>query len=247
MIGDGFLVRSLAVTYPDGATIGEHDHPWAQLVYGRSGVMRVATPGASWLVPPTRAIWLPARQPHEIQMRGAVALRTLYLSPQIVTDMPAEAVALEVAPLLGELTLHILKIGMLDPAEPPHARLAGVLTDLVHCARREDLSLPLPRDRRALALAEQIQANPEDQSDLASLARAAGTSLRTLQRLFPRETGLSLEAWRHKARMIHGVARLAAGAPVTAAALDCGYDSASAFITAFRRQFGATPGRYRLA
>jgi AraC-like DNA-binding protein len=246
MIGDGFLVRSLAVTYPDDATIGEHNHPWAQLVYGRSGVMRVATPGTSWLVPPTRCIWLPARRPHEIQMRGAVALRTLYLSPDIVMDLPPEAAALEVAPLLAELILHILKIGMLDPAQPPHARLAGVLTDLIHSARHEDLSLPLPGDRRALALAEQVQANPDDQSNLASLARATGSSLRTLQRLFPRETGLSLEAWRHKARMIHAVAKLAAGVPVTAAALDCGYESASAFITAFRRQFGSTPGRYRL-
>jgi AraC-like DNA-binding protein len=32
---------------------------------------------------------------------------------------------------------------------------------------------------------------------------------------------------------------------VTAAALDCGYESPSAFITAFKRQFGVTPGRFR--
>lgn len=247
MIGDGLVVRSLAVTYPDGAMLGEHNHPWSQLVYGRSGVMRVTTPGASWLVPPTKAIWLPAHRPHDIQMRGAVALRTLYLSPEIVSDLPAEAVALEVAPLLAELTLHILKIGMLDPSQPSHVRLAGVLVDLIRDARHEDLFLPLPSDRRAAALAEQLQANPQAHSDLGSLARAAGSSLRTLQRLFPRETGLSLEAWRHKARMIHAVARLAAGVPVTAAALDCGYESTSAFISAFRRQFGATPRRYRLA
>jgi AraC-like DNA-binding protein len=247
VIGDGFVVRSLAVTYPDDALIAEHDHPWAQLVYGRSGVMRVATPGASWLIPPTRAIWLPAGRPHEIQMRGVVALRTLYLAPEIVTNLPSQAAALEVAPLLAELILHILNIGMLDPAFAPHVRLAGVLTDLIYSARCEDLSLPLPSDRRALALAERVQANPHDKSNLASLARTTGSSLRTLQRLFPRETGLSLEAWRHKARMIHAVAKLAAGVPVTAAALDCGYESASAFITAFRRQFGATPGRYRLA
>jgi AraC-like DNA-binding protein len=54
-----------------------------------------------------------------------------------------------------------------------------------------------------------------------------------------------LEAWRQKARLIAGAAALSAGAPVTAAALDCGYESPSAFITAFKRQFGVTPGRFR--
>src|SRR6202042_3089873 len=79
---------------------------------------------------------------------------------------------------------------------------------------------------------------------LAELARGAGASLRTLQRLFPTETGLTLEAWRQKARLITAVAMLSGGAPVAVTAADCGYDSPSAFINAFRRQFGVTPGRH---
>jgi AraC-like DNA-binding protein len=34
---------------------------------------------------------------------------------------------------------------------------------------------------------------------------------------------------------------------VTQAALDAGYQSASAFIAAFKRAFGTTPARYRAA
>lgn len=245
MSGDGFLVRSLASTYPDGMVIADHDHPWGQLVYGRSGVMRVTTQGRAWLAPATRAVWLPPLRPHAIHMSGAVAMRTLYLAPRVAQPLPAEVCVLEVGPLLRELVLHILTLGMLDPAVDEHARLAGVLIDVIAAAPREDLALPLPIDPRALALAQQVQAAPDDRTDLPGLARAAGASLRTLQRIFPRETGLSLEAWRQKARMIHAVAALCAGSSVTGAALDCGYDSPSAFITAFRRQFGVTPGRYR--
>lgn len=247
MSGDGFLVRSLAATYPDGMVLADHDHPWGQLVYGRSGVMRVTTEGRAWLAPATRAVWLPPQRPHAIRMSGAVAMRTLYVAPRVAQPLPAEACVLEVGPLLRELVLHILTLGMLDPAVPEHARLAGVLIDLIAAAPREDLALPLPNDPRALALAQQVQTAPDDRTDLPGLARAAGASLRTLQRIFPRETGLSLEAWRQKARMIHAVAALCAGSSVTGAALDCGYDSPSAFITAFRRQFGVTPGRYRPA
>ena len=209
--------------------------------------MRVTTEGRSWLAPATRAVWLPPFRPHSIRMTGAVALRTLYLSPAVAAPLPDAACVMEVGPLLRELVLHILALGMLDPGVPEQVRLAGVLIDAIARAPREDLALPLPQDPRALALAEAIQAAPGDRSGLPDLARSAGASLRTLQRIFPRETGLSLEAWRQKARLIQAVARLSAGASVTGAALDCGYDSPSAFIAAFRRQFGVTPGRYRPA
>src|SRR5437763_15909700 len=79
---DGFPVRGLAQTYRDGHVLDRHTHPWAQLVYAASGTMRIATPCATWLTPPTRAIWVPGGTPHEIEMRGVVAMRTLYLAPR---------------------------------------------------------------------------------------------------------------------------------------------------------------------
>jgi len=245
-IGDGFSVRSAATTYPDGWRLHRHDHPWGQLAFCNSGVMRVVSDTAAWLAPPTRAIWLPAGVAHEIVMRGEVASRFLYIAPELAERLPTEPGVLEVVPLLRELILHILKIRMLDPKTPAHDRLGGLLIDLLVEARPQDLALPLPHDRRALALAERVQGAPADPAPLADLARHAGASLRTLQRLFPVETGLTLEAWRQKARLIAAVASLSAGAPVAVTAADCGYDSPSAFISAFKRQFGVTPGRFRI-
>jgi AraC-like DNA-binding protein/quercetin dioxygenase-like cupin family protein len=241
---DGFDVRSLAVTFRHGAVIGRHAHSWGQLVFAKHGVMRVVTGGAAWLVPATRAIWLPAGLIHEISMRGEVAMRTLYLAPARAEALGSEATALDVSPLLRELILHILKLGMLSSARPEHDRLAGLLMDLLAAAPPEPLFLPLPRDTRARRVAERVQDQPHSDDHLGRLAREAGASLRTLQRLFPRETGLTLEAWRQRARLIHAAARLSAGASVTHAAMDCGYQSVGAFIAAFRRQFGVTPGRY---
>jgi AraC-like DNA-binding protein len=245
-LGDGFCVRSAATTYPDGWRLHRHDHPWGQLAFCHSGVMRVVSDTTAWLSPPTRAIWLPAGVAHEIVMKGEVASRFLYIAPALAAPLKPEPCVLEVVPLLRELILHVLRLRMLDPKRPQHDRLAGLLIDLLVEARPQDLALPLPRDRRALALAERVQAAPAEPASLAELARHAGASLRTLQRLFPAETGLTLEAWRQKARLIAGAALLSGGTPVTAAALDCGYDSPSAFITAFKRQFGVTPGRFRL-
>ena len=245
--GDGYLVRSAASTYPDGMRLDRHDHPWGQLAFCNSGVMRVVSDAAAWLAPPTRAIWLPTGAAHEIVMKGEVATRFLYLAPELASPLPTAAGVVEVVPLLRELILHILKLRMLHPDEPEQDRLARLLVDLLMRARPIDLVLPLPSDRRALAFADQVQDAPADSAGLADLARRAGASLRTLQRLFPAETGLTLEVWRQKARMVAGAAALSGGAPVAVTAADCGYESPSAFITAFKRQFGVTPGRYRAA
>ena len=242
--GDGFDVRSLAVTFRDGHRLPSHSHPWAQLVYARSGLMHVTTQGRVWFVPPTRAIWIPAGLVHDIGVRGEVALRTLYISAERARGVNRAAEALEVSPLLSELILHILAVGMLDPARAEHDRLAAVLMDLVVAAPAIDLALPMPRDPRALKLAEWLRADPADKTDLETLAAEAGASQRTLQRCFSDETGLTIETWRQKARLVHSAAALASGISVTEAALDCGYDSPSAFIAAFRRQFGVTPGRF---
>ncbi|WP_293906426.1 helix-turn-helix transcriptional regulator [Phenylobacterium sp.] len=242
---DGFPVRGLAVTYRDGHRLDRHTHPWAQLVFAASGTMRVSIPDAAWLAPPTRAIWVPGGTPHEIEMRGTVAMRTLYLAPSGADARLAACRAIEVAPLLRELILHIVRLGMLDIDDPAHARLEDLLVDLLAAAETAPLELPLPADPRARAFAQRLLADPGAEASLAALARGSGASLRTLQRLFLAETGLSLDAWRGRARMQQAVVCLSSGGSVTSAALDAGYQSPSAFIAAFKRTFGVTPARWR--
>ena len=242
---DGYPVRGLAVTYPDGHWLNTHTHPWAQLVYAASGVMQVTTPGAAWLVPPTRAIWVPGGTPHGIRMRGAVAMRTLYLSPVDPDARLAECRALEVGPLLRELILHIVRLGMLSLEPAGEQTLANLLIDLLAVEQTAPYALPLPTDPRARAFADRLLAEPAEAAPLAELALRSGASLRTLQRLFQRETGLPLEVWRARVRMQQGMVSLSGGAAVTQAALDAGYQSPSAFIAAFKRAFGVTPARYR--
>ncbi|MDD3836899.1 MAG: helix-turn-helix domain-containing protein [Phenylobacterium sp.] len=232
------------MTYRDGETIERHSHSWGQLIYAASGTMRVATDEAAWLVPPTRAIWVPPRVAHEIHMRGQTAMRTLYIAPERASALPPACRALEVSPLLRELVLHIVG-GMLSADAPEDERLCGVLIDLLARSEATPLGLPLPKDPRARRLAEAFLADPGNAAPLAALAREAAAGLRTLQRRFAAETGLTLEAWRTRARLQHGLVQLADGASVTAAALEAGYASPSAFIAAFKAAFGVTPAKYR--
>lgn len=241
---DGHDVRSLSLTYYDGFHVGGHRHDWAQLIYARSGMMRVIAQGHVWFVPSTRALWIPAHTDHEFSCKGKVAFRTIYVAAERARVVTRGIGAFEVAPLLGELILHILSVEMLDPALPAQERLAGLLVDLVNAAPSVDLMLPLPSDTRAARLAAHFQDHPEDTSDLQQLAVRFAASVRTLQRCFKRETGLPIDAWRQKARLVASTASLASGRSVTDTALDCGYNSASAYIAAFKRQFGMTPRQF---
>jgi AraC-like DNA-binding protein len=237
-------VRSLSATYRDGHHVGRHNHDWAQVIYAQRGMLRVMADQQVWLVPPTRALWIPPGLEHEFIVKGEVGLRTLYVAPARSAAVARGVETFEISPLLRELILHILSLQILDPSIAAQDRLAGVLVDLINDAPPIDLVLPLPGDARARRLADHFQAQPCDRRGLAQLATSAGASLRTLQRLFHTETGITIDAWRQKARLIAATVPLAEGAKITAAALDCGYDSPSAFTAAFKRQFRMTPSQF---
>jgi AraC-like DNA-binding protein len=143
---------------------------------------------------------------------------------------------------MRELVLHAVRLGMLRQSIPSEARLARVVVDQLETLPTVPLQLPMPRDDRARRAAERLLLDPGEPIDEA--ARVAGASKRTLERLFRSETAMTLGRWRQRLRLIEALRLLAAGQPVTRVALDVGYDSPSAFITAFRRELGTTPGRY---
>jgi AraC-like DNA-binding protein len=236
-------IRCLAATYYDGFHIRPHRHRWGQLIYAAAGLMRVNAGGTLWIVPPARAVWVPAGVEHEIRARGDFAMRTLYFPAPLSAGLPGECCALDVSPLLRELVLELVERCPVDAADEPGMRLAAVAIDRIAEARTLPLQLPLPRDPRALRLAEALGADPANPAGLAELARAAGASPRTIQRLFLAETGLPFAQWRQRLRLLHGATALGAGKSVTEAGLEAGYAGTSAFIAAFRRHFGVTPSR----
>lgn len=235
------VVRSLAMTYYAGHHLEAHSHPWGQLVYAASGVMRVTLQNTFWVVPPTRAIWAPPDVHHEIDARGDYSMRTIYIAPEFSDRLPTAGGALQVTPLLRELVLRIVAIGMLDDAQ--HAALIHVLLDELTQAQTSQMSLTFPRDRRARVVAERLSQDPTTGLDLATIAADAGASARTIQRLFRDETGLRFTQWRRRLRVLNALQLLNDGVSVTVAGVEAGYASTSAFVAAFREEMGFTPAK----
>jgi AraC-like DNA-binding protein/quercetin dioxygenase-like cupin family protein len=237
-------VRTLALRLPTRYRIEEHDHGWAQLVYAVRGVMRVEAAAKEWVVPPLRSLWVPAGMRHSILTNGETWLRTVYLHPELAAGIAPDIRVLEVPPLLREVLLEVVRVGLLDPQDELHQSLTTIL--LAQLARAPELAfeLPLPEDPRARRVADRVRGALDQNASLAELAPGSGASRRTLERLFLAETALSFARWRQQARLQHAVCRLAEGVDVTTLAFECGYESVSAFVAMFRHALGTTPGQY---
>jgi AraC-like DNA-binding protein len=237
-------VRSVSVSYASRTTWCKRESAWGQLVFASRGMLAVHTADGVWVVPPHRAMWVPPGLAHDVEMLGRVALHTVYLRAPLARGLPATCRMLDVSPLLRELLRRALRRGTLDRRVPAERHLVDVLLDELAPLPLGPVDLPTPRDPRAARAAAIVRAAPNARHPLAEVAREAGASARTLERLFRAETRLGFGAWRQRARLLRALVLLAEGTPVTNVALAVGYESPSAFVAAFRRALGATPGRY---
>jgi AraC-like DNA-binding protein len=233
-----------ATTYPSGSVIPPHRHRRAQLVYAPEGVMTVTTERGMWVVPPQRAVWVPALTTHQIRATGRLSMRSLFIQPGAAAELPTECCVVAVPPLLRELILYAVTRPRLYEPGSPDERIMAVILDQIRSLAVTPLHLRMPGDQRLQAIATAMTANPEDARTLDDWARTVGASSRTLARLFLAETGMSFRHWRQQVRLLEALRRLACREPVTTVALDLGYDSPSAFIAMFKRALGTTPGQY---
>jgi AraC-like DNA-binding protein len=230
--------------YEAGDTTGMHSHDRAQLVHGETGVMSVRTERGAWLVPPGFAVWVPATMEHQVIAVTALRMATLYVREGSPVPALTDCAVVSVPTLARELILRTVTLPDTYSDDGPESRLVSVLRDELTALEPAPLHLPLPVDRRARAVTDRLIETPADPRELEDWGRAVGASGRTLARLFSAETGLSFGRWRQRRRLLAALERLAAGSQVTTVALDLGYKSPSAFIAMFRRELGATPGRY---
>ena len=243
-LGLGVPVMGLSDDHAPDRPIPPHRHDAAQLIHAARGVMKVRTDQGLWVVPPARAVWVPALATHSIDMIGVVELRTIYLDPAFASLDGDHCRVVQVSALLRAAILRVIEFGPDYPAEGPEANLAAVIRDELRMAEIAPLHLPTLTDPRAKRVTEAFEADPADRRSRAEWARIAGASERTLERLFHAEVGMSFGRWQRQVRLLRALELLAQGRNVTEVALDVGFETPSAFIAMFRAAMGTTPGRY---
>lgn len=221
-----------------------HSHPWVQFSYAISGVLEVQTAQGRFIAPSQRAVWIPAGIKHRVQCSARTQIRSLYINSKVLHDAPQNCRVVEVSPLLKELIRVFADLPVEYDQHGAEGRLADVLLDQLTHAPDMGLMLPLPADKRLQKIVAQLQKYPDATDTLSQWAQRLHVSEKTLSRLFIQQTGLTFRLWRQRLRLLSALPLLEQKQAVTEVALACGYESTSAFITAFREHFGSTPGEF---
>ena len=103
-------VAAMPKDFASGSRFLPHVHERAQLIYATVGAMRVSTDDGMWMVPPQRALWMPAGVRHSIVMLSDLTMRTLYLREDAAPFMPGVCRVLPVSPLLRELIVRATEL-----------------------------------------------------------------------------------------------------------------------------------------
>ncbi len=228
---------------PRGMGWPMHAHGEAQLTFAASGMVQVHTEAGRWLVPPQLAAWIPAGVAHQVEVLTDAELWMVHWqtpamrkwSPPTLLD---RAFALRVTPLLRSL----LDAAFVPSIEPGKAELlVRLMLHELNMTADAPTFLPLPTSPIGQRVAEVAFADHQNRLDVAELAARAATSVRTLSRLFPAETGLTFKAWRQRARIAHAMDRLARGNAIAQVSAEAGFASTAAFSCAFRQVTAMTP------
>lgn len=237
-------VTSSATDYPDNWFIEPHCHAKHQLIYAIEGVMVVHSDQGQWTVPPSRGIWMPCGHVHAVRCIGAVKMRSVFVRPDHLPDLPTQTRAVSISPLLSELIKT--SVGIPAPCEPDsrEGRVMRLIVDELALLPTLPLHLPQPRDARLKTICSVLQNDPADSSTLAQWSERLSLDEKTIQRLFNKDTGMTFGQWRQQSRLLLALERIAVGEKIIDVAGALGYDSPSAFATMFKKQFGKTPSHF---
>ncbi len=249
-------VRIRARIAPVDTHFQPHSHAWAQLAYCATGVVKVTAEQSgqtadqvSYIVPPSRAVWIAPGAQHLVTVLEAAELRTLYIDASVIPSGWTGCRVIVVSPLLRE-AIHALDASAGQPLSAAREQLLSrLILDEISHADTQALGVPLPHpqsgDKRLRALCEAVLRAPSERATLAEWAAEIGASERTAARLFRHELGLSYQQWRQQAILAHALPLLARGQSISAVAAASGYASDSAFSAMFKTAMGQSPSYFQ--
>ncbi|WP_453932666.1 AraC family transcriptional regulator [Acidovorax temperans] len=256
-------VRAKARQLRADTQVMPHSHPWAQVAISTTGVIQLTVDRGTYIVPPSRALWIPPGMEHAVTMVEDAEMRTLYFhqprgrcGPQALGSRAAaseqaawrQCRVLEVSDLLRAVVREMPTTP--DDGPPPNAatllrerHLSALLCDELARAAPVKLGVDLPHDKRLRQLCEAVLADPTRHITLEAWAQDTGASLRTVARLFRTELGSTFTQWRQQVILAKAVSLAAGRMPVGQIATELGY-SPSAFSAMVRKSVGQPPAQF---
>ena len=227
-----------------------HETPWhchdvGQLYWLQRGLVIIETDEAQWPITPGSVGWLPKKNHHKASVLASAQGVILHITDYHDVSFPQEAGIYSMNDFLSSL---VKRSTCLDGAHYSSDYLTHFIALLgyeLKTLKELPLGLPLPSDRRARNIADELLKAPANNLSQEQLAKQWGLSVRTLSRIFIKQTGLTFSQWRQQAKVIVSLKWLLQGLAISEVAERSGYSNVSAYIKVFSQRFGKTPRKFQ--
>ena len=136
------------------------------------GTMQVTTPKGRWLVPPDRAVWVPARFEHAIDVLADIEMRTLYFDAAwLKRERHGASLASDFVVRVSPL-LHQAILALFDDGKSRERMALLIKLVMLELDRAEDFAtfIPLPQEARCRRAADIVLRAPAAAHEIEDLA-----------------------------------------------------------------------------
>ena len=237
-------VTGIAIRYPQDHVVPMHQHQHGHLIYASQGLLRVEAETGQWLVPPTSAVWLRPKVTHRLIVPVALQAHGLFIRKDICANLPATDCVVQVSGLLRETITELTCVDYTTPLSRRTHLLSELLLEELNTPPALPFHLPWPQDAQIQNVCHRLMGDPSHQATARDWASTLAISEKTFHRRFFKSTGMTFGKWWQQLRLMSSLTQLMQGTPITQVALNSGYDSHSAYTTAFKKQFGHAPSEF---
>lgn len=226
----------------------EHFHKRAQLVYVEKGFQYLHVDGHIYLLPQNHAAWIPSNLPHRTTaVSDDINLRTIFYTITEEGNFYDKVRIFSVPPVLREIISYSSKWSKTEQYSiEEEAFLNAILVGLPTFFKEAiSLNIPVPNDQRILIISNYILENISDDLQVNAIAENNNMSLRSLERIFKKETAITISKYIQLVRIIKGVEFLSTGKyTVSQVAYLVGYKSLPAFSSSFFQILNKRPNEF---
>lgn len=224
--------------------------PGHYLLYAATGTFTLEVDDRQWLLPPQRAAWVAADVLIRLHAKSPVTSSSILFAKGTIPTPSFDCRVFSVTPLAREMILYAMRWGMdRDPndtvADQFFVAVANVCAELA--AEPERFWLPRARSEELRCAMDTIMQQLNQPLTVDLIAQAVNVSARTLARRFTDEVHMTCGQFIHRARLLRAMELLAEGGeePIIDVSYAVGFESLSAFTSAFRNFTQETPSAYR--
>ncbi|WP_336687563.1 AraC family transcriptional regulator [Chryseobacterium bernardetii] len=215
-----------------------HQHKKGQLVFVESGFQYITIEERIYLLPQNHAAWIPSNVIHKTNSHSEkIKLMIMFADTDRHNSFYDEVIVFSVPPVLREMIKYAEKWSKLKEKNADEmVFLKALFNELPHFVEHSlKLHICLPKDKRLEKVIEYLHGHYNTAIKIESLSELALVSSRSLERIFKKETGLTVSKYQQMLRIIKSLELLSSESfTISETAFKVGYKSVQAYTRSFQ-------------